>query len=256
MTVNNRLKFISMALLAFVALGSLNESFAGNARHFQQFLKTNECRGCDLSGIELDGDFTGADLFGANLSNTEIGNANFTNADLRNANLSYAKGDAINLTDADCDNANFLGSEIAKVTLDGADLGRADLSHVKWGSDADRSSMQGVKLLECNLAHADITHADIQGEFWKCNMELMKVSNSKVMLISDWTNRTGTNNCNFKGTNFTAITSYTDGNGKNFATLMGDLNYVIKKGAVAVGDVSFSGANTWDEALVADEGDD
>ncbi|MCB0319717.1 MAG: pentapeptide repeat-containing protein, partial [Bdellovibrionales bacterium] len=74
-------------------------------------IRFNECKGCDLSGIDLDGaDLSKVDLTGANLSSASFKEVNFLGANLANVNLNgTALGDT-QWTDGYFCDADSIGS--------------------------------------------------------------------------------------------------------------------------------------------------
>ncbi len=84
-------------------------------------IKTNSCRDCDLSGLNLNRmDLSGADLEGADLSLTKLFLVNLSQANLKNAKLNGAVFGGADLGDAD-----LRGADLRGANLDGAYLGGA-----------------------------------------------------------------------------------------------------------------------------------
>lgn len=120
---------ITLKLLATLVVGSLAISAQAkssfNPAQLEQFEKTNQCSGCDLSFARFsDGNHSGAVLNDANLSNTAIqggfGNINYSAANLRNANLSGSYLDSANFSKADLTGAHFDGADISYANFSGA----------------------------------------------------------------------------------------------------------------------------------------
>ena len=120
---------ITLKLLAILVVGSLAASAQAkslfNPAQLEQFEKTNQCSGCDLSYARFsDGNHSGAVLNDANLSNTAIkgspGSMNFSAANLRNANLSGSYLDFSNFSNADLTGAHFDGADISYANFSGA----------------------------------------------------------------------------------------------------------------------------------------
>ncbi|WP_457575691.1 pentapeptide repeat-containing protein [Desulfomarina sp.] len=87
----------------------------------QRLIKTNSCRGCDLSGVNLNRvDLSHADLEGANLEQARLYLTDLSSANLRNANL---KGVVFGGTDLG--GADLRGADLRGAVLDGAYLGGA-----------------------------------------------------------------------------------------------------------------------------------
>lgn len=116
----NRFLFV----LSFTALFSLSDNgYCAESvtvkENLEKLIKTNSCRGCDLSGANLNRmDLSDVDLEGANLSKVTLYLANLSRANLRNANL---KGVAFG--GADLAEADLRGADLRGTSLDGAYLG-------------------------------------------------------------------------------------------------------------------------------------
>lgn len=94
--------------------------------NLEQLIKTNECRGCDLAGVNLNRvDLSDADLEGADLSNAKMSLANLSRANLQNANLRGVVFGGTDLGDAD-----LRGADLRGTSLDGAYVGGALLDGV------------------------------------------------------------------------------------------------------------------------------
>lgn len=94
--------------------------------NLEQLIKTNECRGCDLAGVNLNRvDLSDADLEGADLSNAKMSLTNLSRANLRNTNLRGVVFGGTDLGDAD-----LRGSDLRGTSLDGAYIGGALLDGV------------------------------------------------------------------------------------------------------------------------------
>lgn len=89
----------------------------------QQFLQTNACPGCDLSGSVIFGDHSQAKLDRANLSDADMNNLLLFEAKLTNANLT-----GTNLINANLLGADFKGSELYGAHLDSANLYQANIT--------------------------------------------------------------------------------------------------------------------------------
>ncbi len=96
--------------------------------HLLRLLKTNECNGCNLAGLDLSGQsFVGANLEQANLTGCKL-----RGADLRRANLKAAR---------------LVKAEMQQVRLDGALLKRANLSY----ANLTGASMSGINFTDAQL---------------------------------------------------------------------------------------------------------
>ncbi len=87
--------------------------------NLQKLIKSNSCRGCDLSGVNLNRvDLSDADLEGANLSKAKMYLTNLSRVNLRNADLRGVVFGGADLGDAD-----LRGADLRGTALDGAYLG-------------------------------------------------------------------------------------------------------------------------------------
>ncbi len=100
----------------------------------QQLILTNECTGCDLSGVTLtDAHLIGADLRNANLQFADLTGSNLEGADLTGANLMGANFTNTFLTNAflvnaQLDDVNFSGAHLYYVDVTGASMNRLNLA--------------------------------------------------------------------------------------------------------------------------------
>lgn len=147
-------------------------------------------RGCDLSGLAMDGlvleaadlreanlshtilrevTLLRANLNGANLRDADLHKANLAGVDLRNANLSGAVLKGLDLSEA-----KLAGADLQNANLNGAVLKGVDLRDVKLaGVQLNDSILTGVnlagvdlrqvKLFGANLQGADLSEADLSG---------------------------------------------------------------------------------------------
>lgn len=108
----------------------------------------------DLRGVHLIvAPFSGANLSGVNLSDTDLREANFNATQLINANLSGANLWGASLRDADLREANLSGANLNR-----AILGRADLRY----TNLKEANLSGVNLSGANLHKADLSGADLK----------------------------------------------------------------------------------------------
>lgn len=104
------------------------------ASNVRQLLITNECAGCDLTGVDLSGahligaDLRSADLTGADLSGINLEGADLTKANLTDANLTGAFLTNATLARADLDNANFTQAHLYYVDVTGASMENINLA--------------------------------------------------------------------------------------------------------------------------------
>ncbi len=106
-----------------VLLGSVSDGYSAESvtakENLEKLIKTNSCRGCDLSGVNLIRvDLADADLEGADLSKSEMYLVNLSRANLRNADLRGVAFGGADLADAD-----LRGADLRGTSLDGAYLG-------------------------------------------------------------------------------------------------------------------------------------
>ena len=93
---------------------------------------TNQCYGCNLSGVDLSGEnLDDADLEGADLSNAILTKVDLEGANLKGANLSGADLSGADLSEADLYSADLSGANLTDANLEGALLDDANLSGVK-----------------------------------------------------------------------------------------------------------------------------
>ena len=124
----------------------------------------------DLSGTNLsNADLRNADLRGANLIDADLSNANLSDANLSNANLSDA-----NLSDANLSGAILIGANLRDANLSDADLSNANLRHAILSnanlSDANlrnailsNANLSDANLRNAILSNADLRYADLSG---------------------------------------------------------------------------------------------
>lgn len=131
-----------------------------------RLLETNECRNCDLQGVDLRGAnllqrwlpsrevvLSQADLRGANLSQSNLNGAFLRGADLRNANLSGAS------LSAQLDQADLRGADLSGANLSQAQLLLANLS----GANLKGTNLSGANLFYANLTNTNLDEANLKG---------------------------------------------------------------------------------------------
>ena len=126
----------------------------------------------NLRGADMrNGDFMGAMIRRADLSNSYLNDAHFYRADLRETNLSRAIAPGANLRGADMRNANLSGANFDRATLSEANLSGADLTNVNLdranldranltGADLTGASFNGTNLSRTNLSSCTLNGAD------------------------------------------------------------------------------------------------
>ncbi len=127
----------------------------------------------DLSGSQLkQADFTSANLSHvlinhSNLMRAILNQANLSGASLRGTNLSDTQLVSANLRGADLENASLTGSDLGEADFQGANLYAARLSRVSAVStrfsfaSMIQSDWQGADLSGADLSHANLRHADL-----------------------------------------------------------------------------------------------
>ncbi len=142
-----RLRFsfaLSAVIFAVIFSGNISSGAESVTSHenLQKLIKTNSCRGCDLSGVNLNRvDLSHADLEGANLEQARVYLTNLSSANLRNANL---KGVVFGGTDLG--GADLRGADLRGAVLDGAYLGGAFLDGMMVTTElADNSDLTGIE---------------------------------------------------------------------------------------------------------------
>lgn len=135
----------------------------------------------DLENIALDFcDLYGADLSNSNLNKVKcydvaletanLSNANLSSADLRQANLRRA-----NLHGADLRNANLNKAELSYARLTDASLESANLSEANLsGAKLSNANLSNANLIKANLVKADIADANLS------NANLSKTQQASV----------------------------------------------------------------------------
>jgi uncharacterized protein YjbI with pentapeptide repeats len=94
----------------------------------EKLLDTNRCYGCDLAGVNLQGenldkaDLEGADLSGAQLEGVDFAGANLKNVSFRGANLRNVDLRKADLYKADLSNADLSGARLEGAQLDEANF--------------------------------------------------------------------------------------------------------------------------------------
>ena len=114
----------------------------------------------DLTGIGLNGNLTGTNFAGQNLTNATI-YGTVTNADFSQANLANAHLDAT-LTDANFAQANLTNATVNR-TLINADFSQANLTNASFAStyyDDHGNFYIGADLTGANLTGAEVRGAD------------------------------------------------------------------------------------------------
>lgn len=116
----------------------------------------------DLASSNLKGvDFTGVNLFGANLANADLSRANLSGVNLNSANLMGADMYYADLTEAKLISANLSAANVVGVDLPGALLRSANLS----GVNLNGANLQGADLIDANLTGASLINTDFTGAY-------------------------------------------------------------------------------------------
>ncbi len=140
--------------------------------------ENNPLSDIDLSGANLAGVYLcGADLSDSNLANADLSNvdlsaANLKNARLRKANLSWANLSGADLRNADAQEANLqwatlCRTNLSEINLSGAKLNRGNASKanlsraILQGVDLGWANLSGANMNRANLIEADMTRVDL-----------------------------------------------------------------------------------------------
>ena len=119
----------------------------------------------NLRGADMrDGDFMGAMVRRADLSNSYLNDAHFYRADLREVNLSRAIAPGANLRGADLRNANLAGINLDRGTLSEANLSGADLTNANLDrANLDRANLSGANLTGASFNGANLSRTNLSG---------------------------------------------------------------------------------------------
>jgi uncharacterized protein YjbI with pentapeptide repeats len=110
-----------------------------------------------------DTDLYNADLFGAHLRDADLSNADLTLADLFNADLYNAELSAAVLFDADLSNADLSRADLSGADGRSCSLVNADLSGAKLRGVAlgGANPLEGAGLVNADLSYADVRDANL-----------------------------------------------------------------------------------------------
>ena len=112
----------------------------------------------DLSDANLSGtDLSEANMIGANLSGTNLSDANLRGAYLRGADLSDTNLIGANLRGANLSDANLIVANLIVANLSCANLRGANLR----GADLSYANLRGADLSDANLRGADLSYANL-----------------------------------------------------------------------------------------------
>ena len=124
----------------------------------------------NLRGADMrSGDFMGAMVRRADLSNSYLNDAHFYRADLRETNMSRAIAPGANLRGADLRNANLTGANFDRATLSEANLSGADLTNINLDrANLDRANLTGANLTGAsfngtNLSRTNLSSCNLNG---------------------------------------------------------------------------------------------
>jgi hypothetical protein len=167
LTMNRYLCFVLTASY----LSVIPAVYAYQPNDLDRLLKTNQCVGCDLSGVNLNGkklinaDLRAANLVGANLSGTnltgaKLDGANLVGANLVGTNLSGAGMQAINAIDVEFTNTNLTNTDLTYANLANTQFTRALLKNTDFsGANLTRADFTGVNLNNIRLLGANLQYA-------------------------------------------------------------------------------------------------
>jgi serine/threonine protein kinase len=115
--------------------------------NLEQLLKTGQCPGCNLTGVNLRrANLVGANLKNANLSGANLSGANLKRVILNNADLSGVNFNGADLYNADLTNANLSGANLNRSNLENAHLENANLS----GANLNQANLYNTILWNTN----------------------------------------------------------------------------------------------------------
>jgi uncharacterized protein YjbI with pentapeptide repeats len=112
------------------------------------------CKGADLAGANLMGsllgnsNFTYAVLTGANLTAAKLPNSNFQYANLTGATFIGMEGSIVNTK---LSQVNFTRADLSMTVFDGQDLTGANLTGARLGGGPEMASFNNVNLTNANL---------------------------------------------------------------------------------------------------------
>lgn len=110
-----------MTMTMGVFFSSLGYASTYSQTDLDTFLKTNQCPSCDLSGVGLSGNHSGATLTKANLTSSLV-NANLSASDLTGAILSDSRWINSNLSFDNFTNAHLINVDFNGDNLEGANF--------------------------------------------------------------------------------------------------------------------------------------
>ncbi|WP_268542014.1 pentapeptide repeat-containing protein [Candidatus Nitrosotenuis cloacae] len=129
-----------------------------------------DLRGCSFSGAQLAGavmdnsNLSGVDLSGANMQRALLINANLQGANLNDVNLSGASMTLANLAGATIFDANLSGADLSNTNLKGVSMPSTDLSNANLaGANMEGTNLTEVNFSGANLSGADLTSAQLSG---------------------------------------------------------------------------------------------
>ncbi|EMO8006544.1 pentapeptide repeat-containing protein [Salmonella enterica] len=135
-----------------VWITSMRES-GSRANLYGANLCDTNLRGANLYGANLcDADLRGANLYGANLCDTSLRGADLYGANLCDTNLRGANLYGANLCDTNLRGANLYGANLCDADLRGANLYGANL----YGANLCDTNLRGADLYGANLCDADL----------------------------------------------------------------------------------------------------
>lgn len=124
-----------------------------------------DLRGADLEGAHLEGTnfvrakLQGAELIGTRLRNADLAGASAPGTNLRRASLQNTKLTSAKLQDANLAGIDLRSANIISARLQGANLAHADLR----GAVFRRSRLQGADLSAAKLQYSDLEKTQLQG---------------------------------------------------------------------------------------------
>ncbi len=154
----------SLAILATICFVAPVK--AARPGDIKRLLKTNDCQGCDLSGVNL----AGADLSYNKLQNADLRGANLDGVNLRQTDLRHA-----NLDGASLRNANLISTDFRDATFTKA-IGLDSLSK-------GNTPESGVQVAQLGKVRAELYYQrDGENDFLYKNLRLRLLRNNQLLL--------------------------------------------------------------------------
>jgi uncharacterized protein YjbI with pentapeptide repeats len=158
----HNLSLVALAIVMPLAIG-YGGAEGANPEHVQQLKSTKRCERCDLSGAN----FSGIDLSGAKMMDSDLTNTNFSGANLAGAELMLSNASGANFSKTCLVNANLAGVVFIKANLRQANIRGSNLN----GANFERAKVRGVLAdvrLPSAVGQSKDTDDDDQESFNSC----------------------------------------------------------------------------------------